>query len=100
MPERGPDKSPGTTRLCRSQQAGINSQKNKSPQPVDLYKQLADKPTTFVPKPLVLLTLADYYRKTDPAQASKLYNQVKQDFPDTPAVEKADEGLALLNAKS
>jgi TolA-binding protein len=53
-----------------------------------------------VPKPLVLLTLADYYRKTDPAQASKLYNQVKQDFPDTPAAEKADEGLELLNAKS
>jgi hypothetical protein len=25
---------------------------------------------------------------------------VKQDFPDTPAAEKADEGLDLLNAKS
>jgi hypothetical protein len=46
------------------------------------------------------VTLADYYRKTDPAQASKLYNQVKQDFPDTPAAEKADEGLELLNAKT
>jgi TolA-binding protein len=46
------------------------------------------------------LTLADFYRKTDPAQASKLYNQVKQDFPDTPAAQKADEGLDLLNAKT
>jgi hypothetical protein len=46
------------------------------------------------------LTLADYYRKTDPVQASKLYNQVKQDFPDTPAAERADEGLELLNSKS
>jgi predicted negative regulator of RcsB-dependent stress response len=86
--------------LARFQLAWVYTQNNKGPQAVELYKQLADKPTTFVPKPLVLLTLADYYRKTDPAQASKLYNQVKQDFPDTPAVEKADEGLALLNAKS
>ena len=88
------------TGLARFQLAWVYSQNNKGPQAVELYKQLADKPTTFVPKPLVLLTLADYYRKTDPAQATKLYNQVKQDFPDTPAAEKADEGLDLLNAKT
>ena len=88
------------TGLGRFQLAWVYSQNNKGPQAVELYKQLADKPTTFVPKPLVLLTLADYYRKTDPAQATKLYNQVKQDFPDTPAAEKADEGLELLNAKT
>jgi len=88
------------TGLARFQLAWVYSQNNKGPQAVELYKQLADKPTTFVPKRLVLLTLADYYRKTDPAQASKLYNQVKQDFPDTPAAEKADEGLELLNAKT
>ena len=88
------------TGLARFQLAWVYTQNNKGPQAVALYKQLADKPTTFVPKPLVLLTLADYYRKTDPAQASKLYNQVKQDFPDTPAAEKADEGLELLNTKS
>jgi predicted negative regulator of RcsB-dependent stress response len=88
------------TGLARFQLAWVYAQNKKGPQAVELYKQLADKPTTFVPKPLVLLTLADYYRKTDPAQASKLYNQVKQDFPETPAAEKADEGLELLNAKS
>jgi predicted negative regulator of RcsB-dependent stress response len=86
--------------LARFQLAWVYSQNGKGPQAVELYKQMADKPTTFVPKPLVLLTLADYYRKTDPAQAAKLYNQVKQDFHDTPAADKADEGLELLNAKS
>jgi predicted negative regulator of RcsB-dependent stress response len=88
------------TGLARFQLAWVYTQNKKGPQAVELYKQLADKPTTFVPKPLVMLTLADYYRKTDPAQASKLYNQVKQDFADTPASEKADEGLELLNAKT
>ena len=47
---------------------------------------------------MVLLTLADHYRKTDPAQAAKLYNQVKVEFPDAAA--EADQGLELLNAKS
>src|SRR5712671_1661768 len=88
------------TGLARFQLAWVYTQDNKGPQAVELYKQLTDKPTTFVPKPLVLLALADYYRKTDPAQASKLYKQVKQDFADTPAAEKADQGLELLNAKT
>ncbi len=86
--------------LSRFQLAGVYAQNGKGPQAVELYKQLADKPSDFVPKPMVLLALADYYRKTDPAQASKLYNQVKQDFKDTPAAEQADQGLEMLNAKS
>jgi predicted negative regulator of RcsB-dependent stress response len=84
--------------LARFQLAGVYDQDGKNSQAVDIYKQLSDKPTVFVPKPLVLLTLADHYRKTDPAQAAKLYNQVKQEFPD--AAEQADQGLELLNAKS
>ena len=84
--------------LARFQLAGVYDQEGKSSQAVDLYNQLSDKPSVFVPKPMVLLTLADHYRKTDPAQAAKLYNQVKQQFPD--AAGQADQGLELLNAKS
>ena len=84
--------------LARFQLAGVYDQEGKASQAVDLYKQLSDKPTVFVPKPMVLLTLADHYRKTDPAQAAKLYNQVKLQFPD--AADQADQGLELLNAKS
>lgn len=84
--------------LARFQLAGVYLQENKDAQAVEIYKQLADKPSVFVPKALVLLTLADHYRKTDPAQAAKLYNQVKVEFPD--AATEADQGLELLNAKS
>ena len=84
--------------LARFQLAGVYLQENKDAQAVEIYKQLADKPSVFVPKALVLLTLADHYRKTDPAQAAKLYNQVKVEFPDAAA--QADQGLELLNAKS
>jgi predicted negative regulator of RcsB-dependent stress response len=84
--------------LAKFQLAEIYLQENKGSQAVDLYKQLSDKPSVFVPKPMAMLALADYYRKTDPAQATKLYNQVKQEFPD--AAEEADQGLELLNSKS
>ncbi len=84
--------------LARFQLAGVYLQENKGAQAVEIYKQLADKPTEFVPKPMALLALADQYRKTDPAQAAKLYNQVKIEFPDAAA--EADQGLELLNAKS
>jgi len=84
--------------LAKYQLAEVYQQEKKGPQAVDLFKQLSDKPSVFVPKPMAMLALADYYRKTDPAQAAKLYNQVKQEFPD--AAEEADQGLELLNSKS
>ena len=84
--------------LAKFQLAGVYLQENKGAQAADLFKQLSDKPSVFVPRPMAMLALADYYRKTDPAQAAKLYNQIKQEFPD--AAEEADQGLELLNAKS
>ena len=84
--------------LAKFQLAGVYLQENKGPQAADLYKQLSDKPSVFVPKPMAMLALADYYRKTDPAQATKLYNQIKLEFPDAAAA--ADEGLDLLNSKT
>jgi predicted negative regulator of RcsB-dependent stress response len=86
--------------LAKFQLAAVYDLDGKGTQAADLYKQLMDKPTVFVPKGLAMLALADHYRKTDPAQAMKLYNQVKQDYPDTPASQQADQGLELLNAKS
>jgi predicted negative regulator of RcsB-dependent stress response len=84
--------------LAKFQLAGVYLQENKGAQAADLYKQLSDKPSVFVPKPMAMLALADYYRKTDPPQAAKLYNQIKQEFPD--AADEADQGLELLNAKT
>ena len=84
--------------LAKFKLAEVYLQDNKGSQALDLLKQLSDKPSVFVPKPTAMLALADYYRKTDPAQAAKLYNQVKKDFPD--AAEAADQGLELLNSKS
>jgi TolA-binding protein len=67
---------------------------------VRLFQALIDKPADLVPKPLVMLTLADYYRQKNPAEATKLYTQVKANYPNTPAATQADEGLALVGSKT
>jgi len=66
---------------------------------VQLYQELSNKPTLFVPKPVVLLALADHYSGSDPTQAARLYKQVKDEFPDTQAAQQADERLQVLQAK-
>ena len=85
--------------LARFKLAQVYDESGKGSQAVQLYQQLADKPTPFVPKPLVLLALADHYSGTDATQAAKLYKQVKDEFPDTQAAQEADERLQLLQVK-
>ena len=85
--------------LARFKLAQVYDEAGKGAQAVQLYQQLTNKPTLFVPKPVVLLALADHYSSSDPAQAAKLYNQVKTEFPDTQAAQVADERLQLLQVK-
>ena len=85
--------------LARFKLAQVYDEDGKGSQAVQLYQQLSNKPTLFVPKPIVLLALADHYSGSDPAQAAKLYKQVKDEFPDTQAAQQADERLQVLQAK-
>lgn len=85
--------------LARFKLAQVYDESGKGSKALQLYQQLADKPTLFVPKPVVLLALADHYSSSDPTQAAKLYNQVKTEFPDTQAAQEADERLQLLQVK-
>jgi TolA-binding protein len=52
----------------------------------------------LVPKPLVMLSLASVYSHTNPAEATKLLNQIKVEFPDTPAADEAAKRLELIPA--
>jgi tetratricopeptide (TPR) repeat protein len=90
----------GLVSLARFQDAAILDRTGKSAEAVQIYQQLADNPSLFVPKPVVLLALADHYSTSDPDQAAKFYRQVKTEFPDTPAATTADQRLQLLPAKS
>jgi predicted negative regulator of RcsB-dependent stress response len=85
--------------LARFKLAQVYDKAGKSPQAVQLYQQLADKPTLFVPKPIVLMALADHFSHSDPTQAAKLYKQIKDEFPDSQAAQEADQRLQLLQVK-
>jgi len=86
--------------LANYQLALLYDKTGRGAQAAAIYQQLVDKPTLLVPKALVLLSLADSYSKSNPAQATKLYNQIKQEYPDSQAATQADQRLQILNAKS
>jgi TolA-binding protein len=60
-----------------------------------LYNQLLNSNSVLVPKPLVMLSLAELYRTSNPAEATKLLNQVKAQYPNTPAAEEAEKRLEM-----
>jgi TolA-binding protein len=91
---------PDFAALARYQLAQFYDRNGRGAEAVALYQQLENTPSVLVPKALVLLSLADHYAASDPAQAAKLYNQIKTDYSGTPAADQADERLELLNAKS
>jgi predicted negative regulator of RcsB-dependent stress response len=86
--------------MAKFELAGIYDRTGQDDQAVSLYQQLIAAPTVLVPKPVVMLALADHYAATNPPEAAKLYAQIKSDYPDTPIAEKADQALALLSGSS
>jgi predicted negative regulator of RcsB-dependent stress response len=86
--------------LAQFELASLDDRTGQGDESVKLYQQLIAKPTVLVPKPVAMLALAVHYSQKDPAQAAKLYQQIKSEFPDTPIAEQADQALALLPSKS
>lgn len=86
--------------LARFQRAQVYEKTGKGEQAAKLYQQLIARPATLVPKPLALLALADHYRKNNPQEAAKLYNQIKSEFADTSLAEEAETRLQLLRPKT
>jgi TolA-binding protein len=86
--------------MARFELAQLDDRTGQSDEAVKLFQQLIAKPTVLVPKPVVMLALAEHYRQKNPAEAAKLYGQIKSDYPDTPIAQQADQELALLPGKS
>jgi hypothetical protein len=63
--------------LGRLALANLYQQTNRSSQAVVLYNQLIAKPTNTVPADAARLQLAALYEKTNPAEANKIYAQLK-----------------------
>jgi len=86
--------------LAQFELAGIDDRTGHGDDAVTLYKHLLENPTILVPKPVVMLTLAQHYGTRNPTEAADVYSQIKKEYPNTPIAEQADEALALLPSKS
>lgn len=77
--------------------ASIYRATGKQKEAMDLLKQLIDRPANSVPKVTVQLELASIYESTQPADAVRIYEQIKSDNPKGgPAVEQANSRLATV----
>lgn len=86
--------------MARFELAGLDDRMGQGDEAAKLYQQLIAKPTVLVPKPVVMLALAQHYGQKNPTEAAKIYGQIKTDYPDTPIAEQADQALSLLPGKS
>jgi tetratricopeptide (TPR) repeat protein len=88
--------NPDFAAMARFELAQIYDRSNHPDQAVTLYNEILNNPSPLVPKPIVLLALAEHFRQSNPAQAAKYYNQIKAEYPDTGVADEADQALALL----
>ena len=86
--------------MARFELAQLNDRMGQADEAVKNYQQLMAKPAVLVPRPVVMLALAQHYGQKNPIEAAKLYSQIKTEYPDTPIAEQADQELALLPGKS
>jgi len=87
--------------MAHYQIATIYARTGKTDEAIKAYRAVADAKSVLVPRPLVLLELADLLRQSRPSEASTLYQQLKRDYPTNTAIsERADRGLDLLTPKS
>ncbi len=79
--------------LAKVALANLYVQTGKTPQAIDLYKELIAKPTDTVPASAAQLQLAEIYEKTDPLQAKQIYAVLKDKDKTTAAGQIAAQKL-------
>ncbi len=82
--------------LARFKLAESFERTGKPDQAAALYRQLIETPAALVPKPLVMLALADNLSKRSPSEAQKLYEQIKKDHPESAIADQAERALENL----
>lgn len=83
----------GLAALAKMALAGLDRQTGNDGEAVDLYHQVIKKPTTTVPAALAKLQLAGLYETTNPAEAKKLYAEIKDQNKTTVAGQIAAQKL-------
>jgi tetratricopeptide (TPR) repeat protein len=86
--------------MAQYQTAVIYARTGRPNDAIKIFRELADKHSVFVPRPLALLELGNVLRQTNPKEAASVYQQIKKEFPDSAISEQADHGLDTIAPKS
>jgi len=86
--------------LAKLSLAEMASEAGKTDEAAKYLTDLIDHPTALVPKARAEMALAALYHKTKPAEAARLYQQIKKEFPESPLAEEADRKLSELGPSS
>ena len=87
--------------LARLEMAQLDDRNNKPADAEKIYQDLVAHPSVFVSKPVALMAFADHYRQAKNfAEAAKLYNEIKTEFPDSNLAQQAGQQLDLISPKS
>jgi thioredoxin-like negative regulator of GroEL len=79
--------------LAKMALASIYRGSNREADAAKIYKELADHPTATISKGTAQLELAEMYEKTDPQQATTIYQQLQKDDPRSAAAQVAAQKL-------
>lgn len=82
--------------LAKFALAGIYADSGKSDEAQRLYRELTARPTETVPADMSRLALADHLKKRNPAEAQKLYEELKKQGEGRTVAQVAEERLAGL----
>jgi tetratricopeptide (TPR) repeat protein len=69
--------------------AGLYQKTSRTEDAEKIYRELESNPTLMVPKPRVQMALAEMYQRTNPSQATAVYQQIEKDYPGTAAADQA-----------
>lgn len=79
--------------LAKVALAGLYAGTNRESQAIDIYKQLIEHPTNSVAKSTAQLKLAELYGANQPQEATKIYQQIQKDAPESMAAQIATRNL-------
>ena len=87
------DGDPNLAAVAKMALAGLYLKTSRTPDAEKLYRELESSPTLMVPKPSVQIALAEMYQRTNPSQATAIYQQIEKDYPGTAAADQAAQML-------
>ncbi len=79
--------------LAKYALASVYRSQGKSSEAIQIYKDLIEHPSTTVPKSTAQLELASMYDTTQPAEAARIYDQIRKDDPASLAAQTATARL-------